>query len=76
MYIHIDKNQIEILEEQKVLTLISLWDTTDRAIKFYSKSKNLYTSYIDKPRYAYATPVKVFIFNAENNDINLFIPRL
>jgi hypothetical protein len=63
LYIQLNKQVILDLVNKNILQYISLWDTTENAINFYSKMPNLYTSFNDEndnslPK---STMVKVFV---------------
>ncbi|SUJ10836.1 Uncharacterised protein [Sporosarcina pasteurii] len=65
MYIHLNKQVIQELSKNNIVHFISLWDTTENVLNFYSKQPNLYTSYKEEdcPVLPQHTPVKVFVVN-------------
>lgn len=65
MFIQSDKQHILNLLNNNQIEFISLWDSIENAMNFYNTKKKIYTGYSETKdclEYAYATPVKVFIF--------------
>ncbi|MGM9986439.1 MAG: hypothetical protein ACI35O_04335 [Bacillaceae bacterium] len=78
LYVHIQKEIIEILEKCNVVMFISYWDNNKRAIDYYNKQDGFYTSYNDnRAIIAKATTVKVYSFidkrGIANSNIMLYL---
>lgn len=59
----ISKEKIELLKSKGLIQFISLWDTFDRAKKYYNEKPQLYLAYkqdISEITYAFSTPIKVY----------------
>ncbi|MFD0716124.1 MULTISPECIES: hypothetical protein [Paenibacillus] len=63
MFIKMSIEEIKSLEQKEMATHISLWDSLEKAEKFYSPLDGLYTAYKEENKNlisAFSTPVKIY----------------
>ncbi|WFB58556.1 hypothetical protein [Paenibacillus sp. BR1-192] len=63
MFIQMSIDEIKSLEQKQVAIHISLWDSLEKAEKFYSPLNGLYTAYKEENKNlisAFSTPVKIY----------------